>query len=125
MDLIKKGVGVKYIGDHQYHTDIHYGTGLTWAPGQVHNVSDDAAKNLLAHADVYEESELIVGDVMCVHVEEIPARVPPMLPPVERMGKKELRDYALSHFGENLHHAMSEENMRHKIVNLVGERGLS
>lgn len=121
-------VGIKYIGDRQTHSDNLYGTNLTWVPGQVHGVNFAAAKKMLLHGDVYRVSGL-TDEVIAPPessekpVETEPARLSIPLPNLEGMGKKEMMDFAQQHYGEKLHHAMSEPNMRAKVVALINERG--
>lgn len=121
------GVGIQYIGDRESHHDNLYGTNLTWSPGQVHNVPPAAAKKMLAHSDVYAEVEANGDEEFGDFTEddkEPPDKLSPLLPNLDGMTKQDMQAYAQQHFGEKLHHAMSEDNMRAKIVNLIGERGL-
>jgi hypothetical protein len=116
--------GIRYIGNRDRHFDNLYGTGLTWIPGQVHNVEEKAAEAMVLHADVYELSEVVEGEAVArAFKESVELPIPPILPSLEGMDAPALRAYAQEHYGENLHHKMSAENMRLKIVNLIGERG--
>lgn len=115
-------VGIKYIGTRETHTDNLYGTNLVWKPGQVHNVDDSVAARLLHHADVYAEAKPVKGEAAAVMPME-PEKLPTPLPNLEGMNKTELRTFAQQHYGENLHHAMSEANMRDAILALVQARG--
>lgn len=49
---------IRYVGAKSQKTDNVAGTGLTWLPGQSHQVRDLAAcKKLLAHADIWALDE--------------------------------------------------------------------
>lgn len=116
--------GIKYIGDREQHTDNLYGTGLIWTSGQVHNVEDGIAARMLAHADVYKEAKAVKGEVPAVAIQVVePEKLPVPLPNLDTMDKQELRTFAQQHYGENLHHAMSEVNMRSTIHSFIQARG--
>lgn len=44
-----------YVGKKPSKNDTVAGTGLVWAPEQVHEVADDAAARLLKHPDVWAD----------------------------------------------------------------------
>lgn len=44
---------ILYVGKKPSKNDTVAGTGLVWAPGQVHEVTDEAAVRLLKHPDVW------------------------------------------------------------------------
>lgn len=46
---------IRYIGKKASRSDSMADTGLTWAQGQVHVVTDQAAERLLAHKDIFVE----------------------------------------------------------------------
>ena len=46
---------VAYIGPKVVKHDNVAGTGLKWAPGQVHVVSEEAAAKLLCHPTMWEK----------------------------------------------------------------------
>ncbi len=118
-------VGIMYIGGRDSHCDSLYGTGLVWTPGQVHNVLIETAKRMLAHTDVYAQvdanDEVLVGPV--ADDDKKVFTMPAILPNLEGMDAVALKAYAQEHYGEKLAHNMKPENMRAKIVNLIGERG--
>lgn len=117
-------VGIKYIGTREAHTDNLYGTALTWNPGQVHNVADDVAARMLAHADVYAEAKPVKGEEPATQGVLAKMEDPShMLPNLDGMGKPDLIAFAQQHYNEKLHHAMSEENMRNKILTLIQANG--
>lgn len=116
--------GIKYIGEREAHIDNLYGTGLTWAPGEVHNVSDEAATKMVAHTDVYEEVKPVKGEAAAAILkatEPDPNKAP--LPNLEGMDKVELQSYAQQHYGLQLHHRMTEANMRAQILSLIQSKG--
>lgn len=51
-------IPVKYIGHRENFSDVIYGTGTAFAPGQTVNIEDAAARKMLRHADVYEHGDL-------------------------------------------------------------------
>jgi hypothetical protein len=115
--------GIRYIGNRAEHIDNLYGTNLIWVPGQVHNVAKKTADLMLLHADVYEIAEVIKGEPTA-HVDDKEiVNVPVLLPNLEGIDATSLKDYAIQHYGEKLAHNMKPENMRAKIVSLIGARG--
>lgn len=122
-------VGVKYVGNRETHYDNLYATNLTWTPGQTHNVPAKTAELMLLHADVYERATTVDGEVVVAPANEEeeqaapPNKMPIPLPNLDGMSKAEMQDFAQMHYGEKLHHAMSEANMRSKILGIIQERG--
>lgn len=117
-------VGIKYIGLREEHTDNLYGTSLSWKPGQTHNVADEVAARLLAHADVYAEAKPVKGEEPTTQAVPVKPKDPAhMLPNLDGMKKPDLIEFAQRHYNEKLHHAMSESNMRTKIFTLIQARG--
>lgn len=46
---------IQYVGTKSSKADTVARTGLLWGPGQVHAVTDEAARKLLAHPSVWQE----------------------------------------------------------------------
>lgn len=119
-------IGIKYIGGRESHIDNLYGTNLAFTPGQTHNVDDAIAKRMLVHTDTYDEVKAVkdkpVAEVAKNPVEATKEQSEP-LPHLEGMGKPELMAFAQQHYGEKLHHAMSEVNMRAKVLGFIQARG--
>jgi len=117
-------IGIKYIGTREVHEDNLYGTGLRFAPDEVHNVDDTIAEKMLAHTDVYEGVKPIKGEAAAtVATKTESENLPIPLPNLEGMNKQELTAFAQQHYGEKMHHKMSEENMRSAIMGYIQARG--
>jgi len=115
-------IGIKYIGTREVHEDNLYGTGLRFAPDEVHNVDETIAAKMLVHADVYKEAKAIKGEPAAT-ANTKPDKLPIPLPNLEGMNKQELTTFAQQHYGEKMHHKMSEENMRSAILGYIQSRG--
>ncbi len=116
-------IGIKYIGNRDEHSDNLYGTNLAFTPGQTHNVDDAIAKRMLVHTDTYAEAKPVKDTPVASPAVEPPKEQAEPLPHLEGMGKQELMAFAQQHYGEKLHHAMSEENMRGKVLGFIQARG--
>ncbi len=124
-------VGIKYVGKKRRpQPDTVAGTSLIWRDTrEVHFVPDTVASKLLKHPDVWAVTqEVRVSDAKVREAEQKLAvevrkeneiEEQPPLPPLDQMDKKALHDFAQQHFGEKLHHAMSETTMRSKIMALM------
>ena len=117
-------IGIKYIGKRENHEDNLYGTGLRFAPGDVHNVDDAIAAKMLVHTDVYAEAKPVKGETVAAVVKSNePDKLPVPLPNLEGMDKQDMITFAQQHYGEVLHHNMKEENMRKSIQSFIESRG--
>ncbi len=128
-------VGIRYIGGKEKHHDNLYGTNLTWTPGETINVQSKAAKLLLAHTDVYEQTSamgvpLLDGGAISAAEVDVNTQPPPEntkipipLPHLPGMSKQDLIAFAQQHYGEKIHHATNEDNARLKVLALIQERG--
>lgn len=116
-------IGIKYIGNREMHSDNLYGTKLEFTPGQIHNVDDVIAKRMLAHTDTYAEAKPVKNAPVATPAIEAPKEQTEPLPHLDGMGKPELIAFAQQHYGEKLHHAMSEDNMRSKVLGFIQARG--
>lgn len=115
-------IGIKYIGTREVHEDNLYGTGLTFAPDEVHNVEDTIAARMLVHADTYKETKAVKGEPAATAATTEMEQIVP-LPNLEGMNRQELTTFAQQHYGEKFHHKMSEENMRSSIHAIIQARG--
>jgi len=119
-------IGIKYIGKRTTHTDNLYGTGLVWAPDQVHNVEDGVAAKMLAHTDTYENAKTVKGEKQAtakVIPEEKDEHDEVPLPNLEIMDKEALQNFAQLHYGEQLDGRMTVSTMRDRISSLVNSKG--
>lgn len=117
-------VAVKYIGKREEHEDNLYGTGLKFAPNEVHNVNKDAAAKMLLHADVYELAKEVPGSQPAAPANnQNPDKQAVPLPNLDGMDKQGLITFAQQHFGQVLPANMKEVNMRSKILSLVQSQG--
>ena len=117
-------IGIKYVGQREMHIDNLYGTNLAFNPGQTHNVDDAIAKRMLAHTDTYAEAKPVKDAPVAAAEEKAAAKEQSEpLPHLDGMGKPELMAFAQQHYGEKLHHAMSEANMRSKVLGFIQARG--
>jgi len=118
-------IGIKYIGKKALHSDRLYGSKLSWEPGQIKNVSESIAKQMMVHSDIYEivEADQKASKFIAEKEVEAEVKMPVPLPNLEGMSKAELQSFAQQHYGEKIHHAMSEANMRHKILTMIQSRG--
>lgn len=113
-------IGIKYIGKRDEHHDNLYGTNLSWTPGQVRNVGDDVAKQMLVHSDTYEEVKPVKGEAAAViAANDEPIKEAKPLPNLETMDKAALNLYSMQNFGEQFPAKMSEQKMRDNIMNRI------
>lgn len=59
MDTVRVG----YCGTKQSRPDTSYGTGLTWTPGQVHDVPRDKWERMRVHKDIWYEVPAEPSDI--------------------------------------------------------------
>lgn len=108
---LPKTLPVRYIGAKPSKTDNVTWTGLTWAPGQVHQVPTDAAIKLVgAHPTVWELDETAANAGPAPEppaISDVPVLADVMEPATGRtlaieetiagMSRNELKAYALRH----------------------------
>lgn len=122
--------GIKYVGSKELHHDNLYGTGLFWAPDQVHAVADDVATRMLVHDDVYAEAEPPKGEVPAekpklTAEQEAEQKAKDEQPPMvdlNAMDKPALMTHAQRYFGQTFKPQMKEETMRTKLAALTAEK---
>jgi hypothetical protein len=123
-----KLIGIKYVGkkDHP-QKDTVLRTDRVWPDTKhVEWVPEKDVPAYLKHPDVWAAvGEKTSKDVEVLGLESakpVVKEVEPEYPPLvhlETMDRNALRDYAQRNFGQVLHHAMSEANMRTKIQNMM------
>lgn len=141
-------VDVEYIGRRQSHTDTLYGTGLSFAPGQVRRVPAAAAVRMLRHKDVYRRPELTgavpadkapVPDPSADEEARLAAekakadaalkseeeeRAQAMRDALNAMDKDALADFASTHYKATLDKRRAVETLRQEVVNLFDQFGV-
>lgn len=116
------GVAVQYIGQKASKEDNVAGTGLSWAPGQVHVVDIIAAGKLLKHPSVWAVAENVdtagaepvAGQGLAPEDEHVEA----VLPSFAGMTKQQVVDYALGTFGVTLDTAATKADLVRLVVDL-------
>lgn len=112
-----------YIGTKERKEDNVAGTGLSWTPGQTHEVSALAASKLSAHPSVWEvdmegeEPKKAVAKPQ--KVEEEPIR--PALADLSQMTKAQIVEYAQRELGVEIPDE-KKDDMINRVRNLVGAR---
>lgn len=116
---------VKYKLDYRKQDSIG-GIGLVWQPGQVRNVSQEAAAKLLAYSDTWEQAEYSTVEAenapeVGLTQEEKPAEEP--LPVIDflAMDKKALVEFAQTKYNEKLDKRQTEETIRHRVIALFSQ----
>lgn len=121
-------IAVKYIGHRLNFSDVIYGTGIAFAPGQTVNVDDDlAARRMLKHTDVYvrgepEEAETPAGAVKNnTTKDDDPDQT--ARDAIANMSKGALVTYAKTIFSVDLDKRMSVADMRTKVTGMYDQFG--
>ena len=113
---------IKYKLDYRKQDSIH-GIGLWWEPGQVRNVSPEAAEKLLVYTDTWERAEEaavepVDAEEMALKQDEKPVEEPLPVVDFHAMNKKSLIDFAQTKYNEKIDKRLSEEVVRHKVISL-------
>ena len=119
---------IKYIGHRQNFSDVIYGTGLAFAPGQTVNVEDDAAaRKMLKHSDVYVPGEADEAEAPAkaakntVTQDEDPDQT--ARDAIANMNKDALVSYAKNTFSVTLDRRTSVGEMRTRVTGLFDQFG--
>ena len=139
---------IQYKGHRPEYKDALYDTGM-WISGQVKEVPDAVAKKMTMHADVYSEATREEGcsgevatsrnNLFCmaawpeskgVIVVEEKEKQPEndhdqnAVDAVQAMDSKDaLADYAKINFGQTVPKTMTVENMKQRIITMIGQYG--
>ena len=126
---------IRYNGHRPEYKDALYDTGM-WISGQVKEVPDAVARKMTKHADVYSEvnsgvnsgvnreesDEVIVVEEKVKTSEDDPDQN--AVDAVQAMDSKEaLADYAKINFGQTVPKTMTVENMKQRIITMIGQYG--
>lgn len=135
---------VQYVGRRASWTDNLYGSGLTFARGQVRKVPASLAGKFLRHSDVFArpddsseppetEQPEQPDDDTSAQLEQAQkyqqeavreqVRTQEVLDRVERMSKAALQEFAQQHYQQTLPHALRREDMVDKVRELVHRFG--
>lgn len=121
-------IAIKYIGHRHNFSDVIYGTGLAFAPGQTVNVEDDAAaRKMLKHVDVYQRGDAAEAEDPAkaakntVTQDEDPDQT--ARDAIANMNKDALVSYAKNTFSVNLDKRSSVGDMRTRVIGLFDQFG--
>lgn len=122
---------IRYNGHRPEYKDALYDTGM-WISGQVKEIPDAVAHKMTKHADVYSEVhpgvdlEESAGLVVVEEKGNPPEDDPDQnaVDAVQAMDSKDaLADYAKINFGQTVPKTMTVENMKQRIITMIGQYG--
>ena len=122
---------IRYNGHRPEYKDALYDTGM-WTRGQVKEVPDAVAHKMTKHADVYSEvhsgaeREESKGVIVVEEKEKPPEdnHDQNAVDAVQAMDSKDaLADYAKINFGQTVPKTMTVENMKQRIITMIGQYG--
>jgi len=110
---------------HTAIADPLYGSGLTWQPGEVKEVSEAVAVNLLRHPE-FEDARKKKAPIEVPPVElkdEPEEEVAAPLVSLDAMTKDQIAQYAHRNFGVVLESGMKKADMVDAVRRQMGKRG--
>lgn len=120
-------IPIKYIGPKRVYVEHLYQTGLTWEPGQVVDVPEEAAVKLLRHPEFEDMRKNKTPIVVTKEVEEpeepdedLLERVP--LANLEGLTKEQLVSYAHRNFGVVLDSSLKKADLIEAVRLNAGKR---
>ena len=122
---------IRYNGHRPEYKDALYDTGM-WISGQVKEVPGAVARKMTKHADVYSEVHSGVdreesAGLVVVNEKGNPPEYDPdqnAVDAVQAMDSKDaLADYAKINFGQTVPKTMTVENMKQRIITMIGQYG--
>lgn len=143
-------VAVKYIGRREEYIDRLYGTGLSFAHGQVREVPEQVARKFLRHADLFERADVVREQQKQEKQEKGSKKEPPtddtaaklqlaeqkkqaeqgaaarlqdLRDEVNAMEKDALQEFALTKYQQKVPKNLSVDNMRARVVGLIDQFG--
>lgn len=144
MTHLKPSAAITYIGNENPFVDRVYNSRLTFTHGQSRVVPEPLASKFLAHADSFQRSDAAQA-VQAVATQELEVNSTSaqldeaarkdaerrqkensrfeLHQQFDKMDKKALRDWAKVHFKQDLHHNLSESNVREQVKGLVDQFG--
>lgn len=121
-------IAIKYIGRRLNFSDVIYGTGIAFAPGQTVNVEDDAAaRKMLKHTDVYVRGELEEAETPdksaknTVTQDDDPDQT--ARDAIANMPKAALVTYAKTHFSADLDTKKKVGDLRAEVIGMFDRFG--
>ena len=120
---------VKYIGVRDEYTDGAYGTRITFKQGETQLVPSDKAVLMLKHSDVYAKGDIEGAEVATLNespkANESEEELQNARDAVANMDLEALKVYATTNFsGHKLHHNLSLESARSKVIGLIDQFGV-
>jgi hypothetical protein len=120
---------IKYIGIRDEYTDGAYGTRITFKRNESKLVPSDKAVLMLKHKDVYAEGDSKGAEVATLNaspkVNESEEELQNARDAVANMDLEALKVYATTNFsGHKLHHNLSLESARSKVIGLIDQFGV-
>lgn len=123
---------IKYVGRRASHTDGMYGTRLTWAAGETLQVPAVIAAKMLAHPDVYQLGEPVVGvlpplpDTSKAKEEQVQEdRAFDMRQSIAAMNKDGVVSFVKTNFRVDLDKKQSVASLRAQATQLVDQYGVA
>lgn len=140
---------VKYIGTND-KTDSVTGVGLSWKPGQIHEVSSEVAERLCIYTDTWKKvgKEDLNQPIGLQHIDgkpENPLKMPEQTEPTEpiglrpdekpveeplpvvdfhRMNKNSMIEWAREKLNVKIDKKLSETDVRHKVTDAFAQHNL-
>jgi hypothetical protein len=130
---------VKYTGRETPFVDRNYGSGLSFAPGQIRTIPSDLAEKLLRHADVFEaaasalpkkasqaddtDEVLVQAEAKKLEDTATQNRLQDLFDQVNAMDKDALAEFALVNYRHNLDKRLSAPKLREQAVALIDQFG--
>jgi hypothetical protein len=129
---------VAYIGRREAWLDNQYGTGLTFVTKQARTLPNEIAQKLLRHQDLFavaakaapskkdDTDELLAAaeNGKQEDLAEINRRFN-LIADVMNMEKSALKDFASAHYRQDLNGKLNVETLRHQVVGLIDQYGVS
>ena len=139
-------VAVQYIGRREEYIDRLYGTGLSFAQGQVREVPEQVSRKFLRHADLFERAEAVpapkqdkpgkedlpIDDTAAklqkaeqqkLAEQEAANRLQDLHDQVNLMEKDALQEFALTKYQQKVPKNLSVNNMRSRVIGLIDQYG--
>lgn len=145
VEKLALGTDVHYLGQREW-ADRLYGSGLTFAPGQVRRVPGELARRLLRHADLFAPApagespqeagaaapaavddtaeQLAAAAKQREELREVERQRQDVIDTVNTMNKDALRDFAQVNYRQTLAKNLSVESMRAKVIGFIDQFGV-
>lgn len=136
-------LSVRYIGPRKKWTENIYGSGLAFTNNQQRMISEQLAKKLLRHADLFEAGDTVQAEGTTDsnqpddtaeqlaqaqqnqdQAKQEESERQDLVDRIMLMDKDALGDFALSNYEQNLNKRRSVENLREQVVGFVDRFGV-